>query len=125
MVNFGKMVLLYFVVGAVMVGGGAIQMENAGMVGEVVSADNSGYSLADEIGDNLSASGSAISEVAQLMGGVLVILLNLITLFLGYLNWPLIVLQTNNAPPSIVLLVGGSLTAAFYVSVAKFLSRAS
>jgi len=116
MVRASDVLLGYFVIGAVMWGGGAISFDDAGVVGAVVD-DDGGLSVDDGLGNELSEQSGIIRSLASLAVGSLVFVINLISIFFTYLNWPIWVLVTNNAPPVITVLLGGSFTAAFYLSM--------
>jgi hypothetical protein len=44
---------------------------------------------------------------------------NLFAGLVGFIHWPLFVMFENNVPPRVTILLGGSLTAMFYMSVIR------
>jgi len=122
--RFTRIVLLYFVLGAVMFGGGAISFQEAGVAGFFVEdrADGFGPSDAD---DELSGLDGAITQLVGEFLGAIQLVYNLVVGLLGYLNWPIVVLLSHNAPPQAVLLLGGSFTAAFYLGVIRLVQSSA
>jgi hypothetical protein len=121
--RFTKVVLAYFVIGAVMWGGGAITWGEAG-VGEVLIDDpTAGAEGVDESQtDQLEGLPSVIGGLASTVsGGGLQAALGLLSSLFGVLAWPVAVLHSNGAPPSVTMLLGGSMTTAFYVSIIRAL----
>jgi len=122
MVRFSNIILAYFVIGSVMIGGGAIDFQDAGVAQFFVEQDDSGeLNPAQERQQDLEGIGGAVQSVVDAVVGPIILIYNLIVGLLAYLNWPLTVLASNNAPPMATLLVGGSLTAAFYLSIIRLI----
>lgn len=117
--QFAKVVLAYFVIGAVMWGGGAIDWQDAGLAQFFVSYNSGGVSGSSVLGANLGSLGSTINSVINFAIGGVMLFWNLIVGIVGYLHWPLIVLNGANAPPSVTVLLGGGFVAAFYLSLAS------
>jgi hypothetical protein len=115
--RFTRVILLYFVLGAVMFGGGAIDFADAGVSGFFVEHDSGSFAATDQTSQNLEGLGGAISQlVGEFIGGVQLVY-NLAVGLLGFLNWPIVVLSGVGAPPMAVLLIGGTFSAAFYLSI--------
>jgi hypothetical protein len=118
--RFGHVVMAYFVIGAVMWGGGAIAWTDAGVAELFVDnpADDEA-SLNSETSSTLESIAGPIQQAASTVGGAgLLAILGLLTNLFSFLFWPLAVLL-GRAPLEIALLFGGSLTTAFYVSVIR------
>jgi hypothetical protein len=115
--RFTRVILLYFVLGAVMFGGGAIDYEDAGVAQFFVQHDRGSFAPSEQTNNELEGLGGAISQlVGEFIGGVQLVF-NLAVGLFGFLNWPLVVLLGVSAPPMAVLLIGGTFTASFYLSV--------
>jgi len=129
--QLSDVILVYFVIGAVMVGGGAVDLgasggQGAGIAGFFVEEGDSGeIQPGQNATSNLDEAGGAISSIVNLAVGAIVLVWNLASSLFNFINWPILVLWQNNAPPMAVLLLGGSFTAAFYMSVVGLLWRAS
>jgi len=118
--RFGTIILAYFVIGVVMFGGGAIDYEDAGVATYFVEdPGGEGPEPRKEASDNLGGIGTAISNLVGQFVGALQLVYNLVVGLLGFLNWPVVVLLSVNAPPSSVLLLGGTMQVGFYVSVIR------
>lgn len=115
--NFKKIILAYFVIGAVMYGGGAIVMDDSGLTQWFIDTDGDQVGVEDQSTEKLEGVGGAIKSVVDAFGGPLVLVWNTVVDFIGFMHWPVVVLASNNAPPKFTILFGGSLTAAFYVSI--------
>jgi len=115
--KFSSIILAYFIIGAVMFGGGAITYQESGVASFFVEQDGGGFGPGQEAEDKLGGIGIAISNLLEEFIGGIQLVYNLIVGLLGFINWPIIVLVQTNAPPVAVLLIGGSFTVAFYGSV--------
>jgi len=125
MSRFSSIILAYFVIGAIMFGGGAISYEESGVASFFVEQDGGQFGPAQNAEEELGGIGTAISNlVGQFIGGIQLVY-NLVVGLLGFINWPLIVLSQNNAPPIATLLIGGSFTVAFYGSVIRLIRGAA
>jgi len=129
--QLSDVVLVYFVIGAVMVGGGAVDLggtggQGAGIVGFFVEEDASGdLQPSNETTSQIDNTGGAISTVVNLAVGAALLVWNLASGLFNFINWPILVLLQHNAPPMAVLLIGGSFTAAFYMAVIGLLWRSA
>ena len=117
--RFSTVVLAYFVIGAVMLGGGAIDYQDAGVAQFFVEHDSGSFAPSDQTQSELEKAGGAIGQLVGEFIGAVQLVYNLVVGLLGFLNWPLIVLAGANAPPMAVLLIGGTFSAAFYLSVIR------
>lgn len=122
--NFKKIILAYFVIGAVMFGGGVIAMDDTGLAQWFIDTDGDQVSVEERVSNNdddtkskFEELGNSIKSVVNAFGGPLILVWNTVTGLIGYMHWPVVVLASNNAPPKITILVGGSFVAAFYVSI--------
>jgi len=119
MARFSTIVLAYFVIGAVMIGGGAVAFDDAGVAQFFVDDGPNGIAPNSDTVQNLDGIGGALQSIVDQFAGPIVLIWNLVVGLLTYLNWPVVVLATNGAPPMATLLLGGSLTVAFYGSVIR------
>lgn len=115
--RFRQIILAYFIIGAVMYGGGGINWDDAGLGQWFISNDDSGVGVEDNPTSELEGLGGAIQSVVDAFGGPLILIWNTIVGFVGYLHWPVVVLESNNAPPRLVILLGGGLVVGFYMSL--------
>jgi len=125
MVRFSNIVLAYLIIGTVMFGGGAIGFEEIGIAGAFVDDGAGGIAPDSDRTQNLKGIGGAIQSVVDQFAGPLVLVFNLIVALLGFLNWPITVLNSVNAPPIAVIGLGGSFTAAFYLSVIRVVRQSA
>lgn len=119
--RFRNIILAYFVIGAFMYGAGVIDWSNAGISNVFVENTDSGIApnstAAENVNRNLNNTGGSITGLIDTFGGPILIIWNLIDGLLGYIHWPVVALATNNAPPRLVLMLGGGLVVGFYMSL--------
>lgn len=120
MARFGSLILVYFVIGAVMWGGGAIVWSEAG-VGTLIIEDPQTGTVNDDTVDELEDAGGPIRQAAEQIGGPVLAIWNIIIKFIGYLFWPITVLQAVNAPPRITVLLGGTPSIAFLGGIIRLI----
>lgn len=120
MARFSDMIITYLVIGAVMFGGGAVQFDDAGVANWFVERDDSGdVEAASNSSENLDGTGGAIKSVIDMVAGPILLIYNLVVGLFTYLNWPIFVLASNNAPPMMILLLGVPFSAGFYLSIIR------
>lgn len=117
MARASNIIMAYFVIGVVMWGGGVVGFGDAGVATIFFDQDQDGISTDDEASQNLDEQTGIIQQLAALAVGGLVFVVNLVTIFIQFLNWPIFVLLQNNAPPVMTVLLGGSFSAGFYLSM--------
>lgn len=118
MVQFANVVIGYFIVGAVMWGGGAIAWDDAGVATLFIDDPQTG-ATDKETARQLEQSGGPIQQASQSVSGGLIAVWNLLIKLVGYLFWPIVTVAGANAPPSVIVLVGGTPTVAFYTSIIR------
>lgn len=123
--QMGNLVLAYFVIGAMMWGGGVLTFEEAGVITAVVTTDDGRVDPAQAFSDAIDRQDSIIGGVVSAFGGGLLIVWNLIKIIFDFIHWPIITLSENHAPPEITVLLGGGMTLSFYIAVAILVSRSS
>jgi len=125
MARFGSVLLAYFVIGAVMWGGGAIVWDDSGVGGLIIEDVTNGTQVNEETGAQLEQAGGPIRQAAASFGGPILAIWNFIARFIGYLFWPITVLQVVSAPPRVVVLGGGSLSVLFLGGVLRLIRRSA
>lgn len=119
--RFENVVVAYFVVGALMWGAGVIQWSQAG-VGVLFIDQSPGGGDVDinsTTSEDLENAGGPIQQAANSISGGLIAVWNLMVRLIGFLTWPITVLQSVNAPPRIVVLGGGTPTTAFFATLLR------
>lgn len=111
--RFQTIILGYFLIGALMWGGGVIQWDDSGVGGLIIEQNNGNVEANEDTAQSVRESGGAIQEAVNSFAGPLAAIWNFVAKFIGYLFWPITTLQSVNAPPRIVVLLGGGLTMAF------------
>lgn len=118
MVRFEDIVIAYFVIGAVMWGGGAISWGDTGVVGVFIDdpgGPDSQVQPNQQTSEQLQRSGGPVQEAMQQIGGSgLLAAWNVVAGVIGFFAWPIGALVTVNAPPRIVVLFGGVPTVGFF-----------
>jgi len=125
MVQFSNLIIVYFVVGAVMFGGGAVTFDDSGVTKFFVDMDGNDVSPDGEPESKLSGLSGTITSLVGQFGAPLVLIWNLVVGVVSFLHWPLTVLIENNAPPRVTLLLGGTFTAMFYMALLGLVTRSS
>lgn len=120
MARFGTVILIYFVVGAMMWGGGAIIWTETGLNSLIIEDPQSG-DVNDDTSQQLEEAGGPIREAAQSFGGPVLAIWNIVVQFIGYLFWPITVLQSVNAPPRLIVLLGGTPSVAFLAGIIRLI----
>lgn len=123
--RLSEIVVIYFVIGSVMVGGGALDFSEAGIATEFVDQESDGFSFNSSISQEIADTGGAIDTVVTLTVGGISLIWDLMKILFGFIHWPIVALSSNNAPPMAVLLLGGSMTAAFYMAIGGLVWRAT
>lgn len=118
MARFRQYIIAYFILGAVMMGGGAVTYQEAGVPTFFIQEpDNGTVNATQEPQDNAGGIGGMIKSVVDSFTGGLILVWELVTGLFTFMNWPIVVLQSNNAPPMATVMLGGPFTAGFYGSV--------
>lgn len=125
MARFSAVVLAYFVIGATMWGGGAIQWDNSGVGGLIVKSTDGGVTVNENTSQDLEQAGGPIQESAKSLGGPILAIWNFVIKFIGFLFWPITTLASNNAPPQVTVLGGGSLSVMFIGATIRLIRRSA
>jgi hypothetical protein len=113
-VVFTRIILIYFVLGAVMFGGGAVSYDDTGVTQWFIEDSGQNVEASDNANENLSGLAGAITSLVGQVGGVVVLVWNLVVALVSFFNWPIVVCVENGVPPSVTVLLGGSPTVMFY-----------
>jgi hypothetical protein len=117
--RFGSIVMTYFVIGAVLWGGGVIAWTDAG-VGTALVDDPETAEVNEETGRQLEDVGGPINELADTVtGGGLLAVWSFVRNLISFLFWPIVTLHSVGAPAEATVLLGGGLTTAFYTSIIR------
>lgn len=125
MIRASRLILLYFVIGSVMFGGGAVTWDNSGPTQYFVTLDSHGVSPADQPTDQAEGISGMITNLLGSFTGMALIVWNLFTGLVAWMNWPLFVFMDSGAPTEVTVLLGGSLTAMFYMSVVRLVKSSA
>ena len=118
-IRTSEIVIVYFVVGALLFGGGVVSWDNSGPTQYFVDISGGDVEADNGPSDNLSGVSGAITSLVGSFGGPVILVWNLFAGLVAFLNWPLFVLGDANAPPRVTLMLGGTLTVMFYMSVIR------
>lgn len=124
MVSFSNILVAYFLIGSVMVGGGAIDFQESGVTGFFIDETaQGGFTTSENATQNFQEADNIVEKVIKQLTGTVALVWSLIQSVLTFINWPVAVLNSVNAPPIAVVGLGGSLTAAFYISAVGIIGR--
>lgn len=114
MVRFSNIALAYFLIGAVMWGGGAIAWSDAG-IGQLIIDEPAPGGVNERTSQELEQSGGPIQNALGDVGaGGLIAVWNLVAKFIGFMFWPMTTLQSHGVPARVWVPLGGMPTMAFY-----------
>lgn len=120
MARLGSVVITYFVIGAVLWGSGILGAGELG-VAEIFfdfGADGS-VEASQEPQGLLDSMGNSIVDVAGGLVGPVLAVWNVLTQLISVLFWPVSALRATGAPSSVVVLLGGTPTVAFFMGVIR------
>ncbi|RDZ65978.1 hypothetical protein C5B90_06420 [Haloferax sp. Atlit-12N] len=125
--RFSHILLVYFVMGAMMFGGGVIEWNQSGVVGIFVEySPGEQVDVNQDTANDLERLGGPIQEAAESIGGgALIALWSILSNIIGYLFWPITTLLSLNAPLEIVLIFGGIPTVAFFGGIITLIGSTS
>lgn len=124
MARFGRIIVVYFVIGAVMWGGGAIAWSESGLNTLIIEDPATGQ-VNEDTTTQLEDTGGPLRQAAQSFGGPVLAIWNIVVKFIGYLFWPITVLQSVNAPPRLVVLLGGTPSIAFLGGIIRLIRNSA
>lgn len=119
-----KVTFSYFVIGVVMYGSGLITYDQIGIVSflfEGQTTGGEGIGVFKESADVLRSVGSILGITA--FASAILATVDFLTSLFTFLFWPFIVLQSSGVPFTISLLLGGSVSFLFFLSVLDALSQ--
>lgn len=116
-----NIIVAYFLIGAVLWAGGAVPWVEAG-VGEsfVNASDGDNVTVEEDREDELDQGSGTFADIVESTVGVVVGVVNVLSGLVGYLFWPISTLNSAGAPVELVVLLGGTPTVAFFMSVLRF-----
>lgn len=124
--QLSDVVIIYFVVGVVMVGGGAMDLDEAGIATFFIEEGSSGeVQPTGQAASEVDETGGSITTVVSLAVGAVVLVWQLALSLFNFLHWPILTLSQHDAPPIAIMLIGGGFTAAFYLAIIGILWRAA
>ncbi len=124
-IRASQIVLIYFVMGAVMFGGGAVTYDNSGVTQFFITKGPDGVTPADTPEQKLDGVSGVITNLIGAFGGPAILVWNLFVGLLAWIHWPVFVLLDNAAPPRVTILLGGTLVVAFYMAVIRLVKSSA
>lgn len=119
-INASKLVVAYFVIGAVMLGGGALEFDEAGIVTHYLNEGDAGNISPDPgVSEDLGGVGNAIQSVIQTVMGPLLIIWKLVSGFIKFVHWPIYVMIGAEVPTRVMVLLGGAPVVMFYMGLVR------
>jgi len=129
MARFAAVILAYFVIGATMWGGGVIQWDDTGIGGLIITDPGAEKGESVKVNENTSStleqSGGPIRQAAGSVAGPILAIWNFIVQFIGFLFWPVTVLQSVTAPTRVVVLAGGAVSVMFLGAIIRLIRRSA
>lgn len=122
--RFTNILLAYFMIGAIMWAGGAIAWDDAGVGGLFIDTAED-PDVNESTSTQIREAGGPIQEAAGSTAVGLIAIWNLLVKLLGFLFWPITVLLSVNAPPRVVVVLGGSFCVAFYGALIRVIRRSA
>lgn len=119
MARLGSVVLTYFVIGAVLWGSGVLDASQLGVANIFFDFSGNSVGAAEQPTTLLGQVGGTIQDVAGGLVGPILGVWTAVRELIGVLFWPVTVLISVNAPDSVVVLLGGTPTVAFFMGVIR------
>lgn len=125
--RFGHILVAYFLIGAVMWGGGVIGFEQIGVGGLFLDQGPTGDGLVvnETQVDEFESVGGVAATASQLFGGGLLAALQFILGILAFMFWPVVTLMRVGAPPQVTAVAGGALLMAFVAGFLRVLRQSA
>lgn len=124
--RFSNILLAYFVMGAVMWGGGVLAWDEAGVGQFFIEDPGQNTSINEQTSSQLGNLGGPIQAAAgSFAGGGLIAIWNILVQLIGYLFWPIVALLSVNAPPRVVVLIGGTPVVAFFGTLLRLVRQSA
>lgn len=118
--RWGHVLLVYFLAGAMLWGGGLIGWGQAGL-GTAVVDDPVNGTVANETSANVDSTQNVIQQTAQATGGgPLLAVVTFVGSFFEFVFWPFFVLGELSAPPRVQVTLGGAFVVAFLGAFIRF-----
>jgi len=117
--QFTRILVVYFVLGALMFGGGVVSWDDTGPTKYFLSQDEVGVTPDEQPRQTLGGVAGAITSLVGQFGAPLILVWNLVVGLVSFLHWPIFVMVENAVPPRVTVLLGGSLTVMFYGGVVR------
>lgn len=119
MVRFSNIVIAYFVIGAVMWGGGAIAYGNSGLAQEFIDISDGSASGDQGLLNSISNMDVPILSSAASAATGLIAIWGILEKIIAFLFWPLTIVATAGFPLRIQVLVGGVFMVGFLMSLLR------
>lgn len=119
MIRASNIVMIYFILGAVLFGGGVVSWNNSGLTKFFIHQSAGDVGPSSHTQSKLSGVSGEITSIIGSFGGSAIIVWDLFTGLIAFLNWPLFVFLGSGAPVSVVVLLGGTPTVAFYMAAIR------
>jgi hypothetical protein len=113
MARLNGMLMTYFVTGAIMWATGFLEWEETGAARFFVSVASGDVSGATSVQTQLTDMGGPIGNVVNTLGGGLLASWGVISQTIGFVFWPITVLNNTGAPIEVTVLLGGPPSVAF------------
>lgn len=120
--RFDTIVLAYFVIAAMMWGGGVLDYEETGMTQLMITNNESGVGANPAIQNQVEQIEGNSGLIGTLGGGILLVW-DLFIQFLGAMLWPITGLNAVGAPPVVTVALGGPFFLAFVITIIVLLMR--
>lgn len=124
-IRASNIIIIYFIIGAVMFGGGAVTFDNSGVTQFFITQEPDGVTPADDTKERLDGVSGVITNLIGSFGGPAILVWNLFVGLLAWMHWPLVVLIENAAPPRVTILLGGTLVVAFYMATIRLVKSSA
>lgn len=125
MVRFSQVAIAYFVIASVMWGSGLITWQESGFAGYIVDDPQDDPSFGPDAFGDLESTGGGIESVVGQATAPIGTIWNLVSNITAFMAWPITVLTAVGAPASVVVLMGGTLTSAFFLGLANVIIRST
>lgn len=127
-IRLSNLLVIYFCMGAVVWGGGAINWDQTGLSQYFLedATDNSPVEVNDSVQSEVEGiKGPSLLAQVGAFGGPLVLIWDFLIKLVAVMFWPVTMSVSFNAPPEVVVLLGGGVSVMFVAAFLVFVRRSA
>lgn len=124
-IRASNIVVIYFVLGALAFGGGAVTWDDSGPTQYFIDVGPDGVQPDSNTQEEVSGISQTITSLIGSFGGPVILVWNLFAGLVSFMHWPLFTFMDANAPIRVTILIGGTLTTMFYMAIIRLVKSSA